>query len=123
MKVIVKYDVNELDAITEMVVKFNPHAAEKGALYVKNNIIKSMERFKDDETIYTGTFGYIVIVADEEMPDENTKVLYVEFYFQASTYASSQIKCKTPHYGSLVVQDDGREHYWVDIIGMISDEI
>ena len=96
MKIVVRYVKAELDAIVEMVYRFNRslYGHEIGArpvleasdlAYIRSSVLSCMQRIKDDDCTSVGTMGFMITVTDKQIID-NVKYVYVELSFDASRY-------------------------------------
>lgn len=91
MKTILKYPARELDAIVEMTLAYNEYAREMGPDYVRASIERHVSEFADEELMFTGTMGYMILAIDQDFDQEtDTRTVYLEFAFNASTYNTSK---------------------------------
>lgn len=97
MKIVVRYIAAELDAIAEMVYRFNhalyghelgtlPEFEPRALADIKRRVLDCVKNINLDTT-YTGTMGFNIQVIEHEVVDDVTYI-DVEFTFNASTYGN-----------------------------------
>lgn len=97
MKIVVRYIAEELDAIAEMVYRFNhslyghelgtqPEVEPHALTAIKRRVLDCVKNITLDTT-HTGTMGFIIQVLEHEVIDDVTYI-DVEFTFNAATYGN-----------------------------------
>lgn len=86
MKTILVYNPIELTAVAMMVQRYNKHFKDASLTKIEESIERCMEYFNDKETTMTGTMGFLIVAADEDIEDDVRRV-HLEFYFHGNTYA------------------------------------
>lgn len=97
MKIVVSYIAAELDAIAEMVYRFNrslygralgesPELESHALAYIKRRVLDCVKNITLD-TACIGTMGFNITVIEHEVVDDVTYI-DVQFTFNASTYGN-----------------------------------
>lgn len=119
MRVVVNYNVNELESCIDMVLQFNSAAKSYGWTreYVRASIFDSMESFRDPDVRCVGTMGYELYVENEYINKLNgARTIRVGFRFSVSCYGKTWFKPSNESSISLgeavrVIDDDERRGY------------
>ena len=90
MKTVLVYYPKELTAAAIMVKRYNKAFQDAPIHEIEERIKECMQHFKEPDFTIGGTMGFIInAMEQEEDIFTNTRKLYLEFYFQATTYAES----------------------------------
>ena len=120
MRTVISYDENEMLAVAEMVAAFNIY--EPKVESVLQSLRNSLELIaRENEPSYVATLGYIIVVEGCDVLNENTRKLFVKFYFSAQVFAQSNLPELSDY--NFTVAIFGEELDPEIPYGMISDEI
>lgn len=122
MKILVKYDVNELDAVTAMVKAHNVYMQDASLDSIRDSVVELLSQVELD-TQNIGRMGVIVVpVSKDEIEGQGAICISVELYFSAACFYESVAGFDQIHYGFIevgTVEESDEE----EVYSLIADEM